>query len=119
MAQIELPEWINERTVEEAYRRALQAQTGRRIAFAEKGWRAACARDDRLLRALEGAAEVLQRIQERQHGRTLRDPGTPYGQRVELTEYTLWREAYKLCDERRPTQHFVWIYGAAAELAGL
>jgi hypothetical protein len=118
-AGVEIPEWINEATVENAYRRALQAQANRRQAFADKGWRAAHARDSRLLKALEGGSEVLQQIQERQHGRTMRDPSSPYSHRVDLTEFTLWREAYRLCDEGSPSRHFEWIYGAAAELAGL
>jgi len=118
-AGVEIPEWINESTVEEAYRRALQAQANRRQSFADKGWRAACARDSRLLKALEGGAEVLQRIQERQRGRTMRDATVPYSHRVDLTEFSLWREAYRLCDNGSPTRHFEWIYGAAAELAGL
>jgi len=118
-AAIEIPEWINETTVERAYRNALRAMSLRRVAFSEKGMRAARARDNRLLKALEGAAEVLHRMQERQRGRTMRDASTPYGEQVDLTEYTLWREAYRLCDEGKPVPHLAWIYGAAAELAGL
>lgn len=118
-AGVEIPEWINESTVERAYRRALKAQRLRHENFAQKGMRAARARDGHLLKALEGAAEVLQAMQERQVGRYIRDPGTPFGHRVDLTEYTLWREAYRLADEGKPTLHFQWIYGAAAELAGL
>lgn len=118
-AGVEIPEWITESTVETAYRRALQAQAVRRQGFAERGMRAARARDSRLLKALEGAAEVLHAMQERQMGRTMRDASTPYGQRVDLTEYSLWREAYRMCDQGTPTRHFEWIYGAAAELAGL
>lgn len=118
-AGVEIPEWVNESTVERAYRRALKAQSLHHQHFADKGMRAARARDAHLLKALEGAAEVLQAIQERQVGRYMRDPGTPYGHRVDLTEYSLWREAYRMCDEGTPTRHFEWIYGAAAELAGL
>jgi hypothetical protein len=117
-AGVEIPDWINETTVENAYRRALIAQRRDNQGFASKGWRAACARDGRLLKALEGATEVLQHMQERQRGRTMRDASTDYAQRVDLTEYSLWREAYKLCDQGSPSQHFMWIYGAAAELAG-
>lgn len=118
-AALEIPEWINESTVERAYSRALKAQHLRRDSFAQKGMRAAIARDSHLLKALEGAAEVLQAMQERQVGRTQRDASTVYGEKVDLTEYALWREAYRLADEGRPTLHFQWIYGAAAELAGL
>jgi len=117
-AAIEIPEWINETTIERAHRRANLAHRSNSHGFAQKGWRAATARDSRLLKALEGGAEVLQAIQERQRGRTMRDPGTEYGQRVDLTEYTLWREAYKCCDRGEPSENLMWIYGAAAELAG-
>jgi hypothetical protein len=118
-AGIEIPEWINEHTVERAYRQALKAQSMRQQGFADKGMRAARARDAHLLKALEGSAEVLQAMQERQIGRTQRDKSTPYGHKVDLTEYSLWREAYRMCDEGTPTRHFEWIYGAAAMLAGL
>ena len=118
-AYVELPVWINENTVEESYRRALRAQRHRQQSFAEKGLRAARARDSRILKALEGGAEVLQGMQERQRGRTMRSASTSFGERVDLTEYALWREAFKLADSGSPTQHFEWIYGAAAELAGL
>ena len=117
-ASIEIPEWINETTIERAHRRASIAQRSNAEGFAQKGWRAARARDPRLLKALEGAAEVMQAIQERQRGRTMRDSSTPYGQRVDLTEYSLWREAYKCCDRGEPSENLMWIYGAAAELAG-
>ena len=119
MASIEIPEWISESTVERAYRMALKAQGLNDNRFAQKGMRAARARDGKLLLALEGSAEVLQKMQERQHGRTQRDASTPFSHKVDLTEFALWREAYKLCDEGRPTLHFCWIYGAAAVLAGL
>lgn len=118
-AGVEIAEWINERTVEAAFSRCYAAMENRRPAIAEKGLRAARQRDSRLLKALEGGAEILHRIQERQYGRTLRDPSTPYGERVELTEYTLWREAYRLCDQGEPSVHLQWVYGMAAELAGL
>jgi hypothetical protein len=110
-AGVEIPEWVNERTVEEAFRRCFFAMENRRVAFAEKGMRAARGRDSRLLKALEAGTEVLHGIQERQYGRSLRSTSTPYGERVELT--------YKLCDAGIPSEHFQWVYGMAAELAGL
>jgi hypothetical protein len=118
-AGVEIPEWINDGTVERAFRRMNTARHSRQQNFADKGMRAARARDSRLLKALEGGAEVLQSIQERQVGRTIRDTATPYGHRVDLTEYAMWREAYRMCDEGTPLRAFEWIYGAAAELAGL
>jgi hypothetical protein len=118
-AGVEIPEWINEHTVERAYTQALRAMAMRQQSFADKGMRAARARDAHLLKALDGAANVLHQMQERQVGRTMRDKSTPYGQKVDLTEYSLWREAYRMCDEGTPLPHFAWIYGAAAVLAGL
>jgi hypothetical protein len=118
-AGIEISEWINDNTVEEAFRRTERARSLRKQHFADKGMRAARAREPRLLKALECGAEVLHAIQERQIGRTLRDSSTPYGHRVDLTEYGMWREAYTLCDRGEPLVAFEWIYGAAAELAGL
>lgn len=118
-AGIEIPEWINESTVEDAFRRMDRARGLRRQQFADKGLRAARARDSRLMKALEGGAEVLHTIQERQIGQRMRSSATPYGERVDLTEYAMWREAYKMCDEGTPLSAFQWIYGAAAELAGL
>ena len=117
--QIEIAEWINETTVERAFRRMNEAKRARRQNFASKGLRAARARDSRLLLALEGGSEVLLHMQERQQGRTMRDSGTEYSHRVDLTEYALWREAFKQCDKGEPLVAFEWIYGAAAELAGL
>jgi|TARA_R110000751_G_scaffold242845_1_gene343104 hypothetical protein len=118
-AGIEIPDWINDTTVERSFRRMNTARHCRQQNFADKGMRAARARDSRLLKALEGGAEVLSSIQERQRGRTIRDTSTPYGHRVDLTEYSMWREAYRMCDEKTPDPAFEWIYGAAAELAGL
>jgi hypothetical protein len=118
-AGVEIPEWVNDSTVERSFRRMNAARHARQQNFADKGMRAARARDSRLLKALESGAEVLQNIQERQRGRTIRDSSTPYGHRVDLTEYSMWREAYRMCDEGTPHNAFQWIYGAAAELAGL
>jgi hypothetical protein len=118
-ASVEIPEWINEQTVERAYRRALRAQALRQQGFAEKGMRAARARSSHLLKALEGGAETLRQMQERQRGRTMRSSSTPFSHRVDVTEYSLWREAYKAVDQGRAIRNFEWIYGAAAELAGL
>lgn len=117
-AGVEIPEWINETTVERAFARAMKAQRLRHEPFAQKGMRAARARDSRLLKALEGGAEVLQAIQERQHGRTMRTTSKE-SHKSDLTEYALWREAFRAADEGRPLEHLRWYYGAAAELAGL
>lgn len=115
----EIPEWINEKTVEQAFRRAELARIAGNRNFATKGYRAAVAKDAKLLLALDKGAEVLLAIQERQVGRYLRSDATPYGHKVDLTEFSMWREAYTQCDKGEPLEAFSWVYGMAAELAGL
>ena len=83
-AGIELPEWINEATVERAY-------------------------------ALEGGAEILHKMSTDQLGHNYSAAGI----KMEATESQLWREAYKSADGGDPMVQFRWIYGAAAELAGI
>jgi hypothetical protein len=114
-AHVELPEWVNERTVEEAYRLCRIAQATRRQSFAEAGMRAARARDPRLLKALEGMSEVLLRQSERQFGPTFNVGGL----RVQATEYQLFRNAYTQADKGDADAHYEWQYGAAAVLAGI
>jgi hypothetical protein len=122
-AYVEMPEWINERTVEKAYSRAVaMTKTSTpyaRQSFCEKGMRAARDRAPVLMKALEGGAEVLQKMTERQMGRTQRDPGTCYAHTLDPCEYSLWREAFIAADKGTPIPHLALIYGAAAELAGL
>jgi hypothetical protein len=122
-AYVEIPEWINERTVERAYSRALaMAKTSVPLArheFCEKGMRAARDRSPVLMKALEGGAEVLQKMTMRQMGRTQRDPSTYFAHTKDPCEYSLWREAFIAADKGTPIPHLALIYGAAAELAGL
>lgn len=115
---VEIPEWINERTVEEAYRKACRAQESRRESVAAAGMRAAKARDPKLLKALEGGAEVLHRMAVKQWSPsgTLAFHG---GVRSAPTEANFWREAYTTVDQGEPMVQFSWIYAAAALLAGL
>jgi hypothetical protein len=116
-AGIELTEWINAETVERAYSRAVYAQRVRNQVFANTGMRAARARDPKLLLALEKGADVLDRMQDQQHGRTRRS-SSKFGETVELTEVALWRKAYEFADRGEPLAQLEWIYGAAAVLAG-
>lgn len=108
---------LTDLAVERAYGEACRAQEQRRQSFADIGWRAAKARDPKLLKALEKMAEVTGRMQENQLGRTMRSSSN-YGETRGTTEHQLCREAYRLCDEGRPIQNFEWIYGAAAHLCG-
>lgn len=116
-AGVELESWVNRTTVEQAHGRAQEAFARGRQSFAECGWRAAKARDPKLLKALERGAEIIGQMAEEQQGRTRRSTSNA-GQAVEHTEAQLWREAYRACDEGRPIRPFEWIYGAAALLAG-
>ena len=112
---------VNRETVERAYRMANEAQkrgSPRDWAWCDQGFRAALARDTELLRALDQAAEVMVAMNEEQYGRMQRDTSLTESERVTPTEVQLWREAYKLADEGRPTKHFAWIYAAAGWLAG-
>ena len=112
---IELPEWINEATVERAYGRAQLHQEKGLMGMAEAGMRAARARDGRLLKALEGGAEILHKMSTDQLGHNYSAAGI----KMEATESQLWREAYKSADSGNVMVQFRWIYGAAAELAGI
>lgn len=109
---------LNDNRVEEAYRQAVINQRNGRQTFADIGYRAAIAKDAKLLKALEAMAEVTGKLQEQQMGRTMRDPGAIYSTTRGTTEHQLCREAYRLCDEGRPIRNFEWIYGAAAWLCG-
>ena len=125
---VELPDWINEASVERAYGRAKEAQHQHDETLAQVGMRAAMARDPRMLMALDKGAEILAAIVERQWGRHQRDPSTSYGEKAELTELGLWRNAYEQTDKKvnENTEEryyalfpFRWILACAAELAGL
>jgi hypothetical protein len=115
-AGLELPDWISEKSVEWAHGRAIRAQREQRVELAAAGMRAAKARDPHLLKALEGGAEILYRMNDRQQGaRGFR----MNGHRIDTTELQMWREAYRLCDEGEPILALQWIYAAGAVLAGL
>lgn len=118
-AAIDLPGWINRKTVELAHARGIDAQSKDDLDFARVGIRAARARDNRLLLALEKGAEVLDTMAEEQHGRTRRSEDR-YAFSVEPTVVQLWKKAYEVADKgiSADIHPFAWIYGAAAVLAG-
>lgn len=117
MSATEIENFINAENVEWAYGKACEAQRLGRQSFADTGWRAAKARDPRLLKVLEKGAEIITAMDEAQRGRTRRY-ADKLAEQIETTETQLWREAYRLCDEGRPIRNFEWIYGAAALLCG-
>jgi hypothetical protein len=117
-AHVEIENFLSPQRIEYAHGLAQKYQALGRQSFADAGWRAARARDPKLLKALEAGAEILDKLTEEQFGRTMRDPSALYGETKGTTEQQLWREAYRLCDEGNPIRNFEWIYGAAAWLCG-
>lgn len=115
---IEFEEFLTPQRVEWAYGHMLRARETGRQSIADAGWRAAKARDSKLLKALERGSEVVYKLSENQMGQTRRADGGGTTASVEHTEATMWREAYRLCDEGNPIQNFEWIYGTAAILCG-
>jgi hypothetical protein len=115
--RVELDDFLTVQRVEWAHGQACIAQQQHRQNIADVGWRAALARDPRLLKTLEIGAEKIGKLGEEQNGRTRRSADT-FAESVEHTEFQLWREAYRLCDEGNPIRNFEWIYGAAAILCG-
>jgi len=119
-SHVEIEDFITPGRVEHAHRMAMIAQQTRNQSFADTGWRAARARDSKLLKALERGAEIVDKMSEAQFGRTMRTSDEDEKHKYEkgTTESQLWREAYRLCDEGNPIRNFEWIYGAAALLCG-
>lgn len=115
---VELEEFITPHRVEWAYGLAQQAQAERKQWFADTGMRAARARDPKLLKALEKAAEIMGKLSEAQMGQTRRESTIRFDHTKEHTESQLFREAYRLCDEGNPIYQLQWIYGAAAWMCG-
>lgn len=103
---------------EYAYGLAVKMQHARNQGFADTGYRAAVARDLRLLKALEKMSEHTVKAQENQMGRVMRSPDATHGETRGTTVHQLCRESYRLCDEGNPIRNFEWIYGAAAWLCG-
>ncbi len=114
---IEFEDFLTIERIEWAYGVACHSLEHRKQQIARVGWKAAQARDSKLLKALEIGAEKVAQLSESQTGRTRRSAST-FAESVEHTEAQMWREAYRLCDEGKPIQNFEWIYGAAALLCG-
>jgi len=118
-AYVELESFIDFGKVEYAYKRAVIAQQQKNYGFAEIGFRAAKARDARLLKVLEQAANIMITEDDRQRGET-RNNAEKESERRYTTETQLWREAYRMVDEgkAKDVPHLKWIYGAGAFLCG-
>jgi hypothetical protein len=116
-AYVEIPVEVTAQHVEAAYQQAIKMQQLRNRRWAEIGWRAAQARDEKLLKVLEKASEILSRMDEEQRGRTRR-AADKFSEQVETTETQLFREAYNTMDRGNPVENLIWIYGAAAWICG-
>ena len=116
-AHVELEEWITPELVEAAYRTAIRMQQARALWWADVGLKAAKARDPKLLKALEKAAEVVTKMDEEQRGRTRRHAEF-LNHQTETTETQLFKEACRMADQGTPIEHLMWIYGAGAWLCG-
>ena len=119
-SHVEIEDFITPERVEYAYSLAVKCQHMRRQSFADVGWRAALARDPKLLKALEKGAEVIEKMSENQFGRTMRTAGKEDKHKYQqgTTEGQLWRNAYTTCDNGTPERNYEWVYGSAAWLAG-
>jgi hypothetical protein len=117
-ADVAFRSYLSRERIEYAYGLAQKMQLEQQQGFADTGFRAAVARDHKLLIALERMAEETGAMQEEQIGRLMRDPGSTFGESRGTTEHQLCREAFRLADEGRPIRNFEWIYGAAAWLCG-
>ncbi|MAH47443.1 hypothetical protein CMI37_16585 [Candidatus Pacearchaeota archaeon] len=117
---VEIEGFLSPARIEYAYSLACRAQVARRQSFADTGWRAALARDPKLLKALERGAEVIERMSEEQFGRTMRTAAEEEQHKYQqgTTEGQLWRNAYTTCDNGTPERSYEWIYGSAAWLCG-
>lgn len=112
--------WLNEASVENAYRRAKYMQSNpspSSTSYANRGMNCARARDSKLLFVLEKATEIIYAQYLRQYGEYVQRDDIPENHTVVPTEVQMWREAYKMVDQGTPIENFKWIYGCATELA--
>ena len=115
-AGTEVLDWVNRDTITRVWEQACSAQARNLMGFAQKGMRAARARDPKLLLVLEQGAEVLRTwSDEREEERIRLRPDAP---KIDATEFSMWRNAYESCDRGEPMPQMMWVYGAAARLAG-
>jgi len=104
--------------VEWAHRRANEEQSKKNWRWAEIGMRAARDRHSKMCKIMEKAAELIDAEEERQRGETRRSTDS-FAESRTTTETQMWVEAYKCLDRGEPLENLMWIYGAAACLAGL
>lgn len=118
-AHIELERFITYASACYAFNRARKEQAEGNYAWANIGMRAAKARDPKLLKALDLAANAMYAEEERQRGHSMRT--TDVHAEARYSTYTqMWRESYRMVDEGKAGEvpHLMWMYGAGAFLAG-
>ena len=120
MSSTELENFVSPNAVEHMFRRSMTIKNNRsqHVSLLQQGFRAAKGRNPKLLAVLEQAAEVLHNASEAQNGESRR-MAEGAALRVPHTEFTVWREAYKLADQGAPITVFQHVYAAAAEFAGV
>ena len=114
---IELEDTLTFARWEHAWKCMERARASDRQIVAATGMRAAKARDGKLLKILDQAANLMDKAAESQQGRTRRSSEIE-GERVEYTEVQLVKRAYEFADKGEPLAQLCWIYGAAALAAG-
>lgn len=121
-AAIEIPSF-DYADVENAFRRATAKARSQDTTYdrdyATHGFRFARERHPKLMKALERCAELLEAERERQMGQTQRRQSIDWSHRAVPMEVSAFREAYKAADRGRPIEQLMWLYGAAADLAGI
>lgn len=122
-AQIEVAHSITFQSVERVHRLVCDWQAEGRRGVLDQAMRAARARDPKLMRALDLAAEVMDQAVEDQIGRTRRDhskrdPGK-FTDRGYPPEAGVWKAAYEALDKGAPVEALGWVYVAAGVLAGV
>ena len=119
---VELPSFINHELLEASMKEyERRYNDGSWDAWTEVGMRAARKRDDRLLKALEKGAELLDQLTELQYGqfrRSSRWDHDEIGNRCEPMDTQAWKQAYEWCDKGEPLGYLAPVYGMAAWMLG-
>lgn len=110
---------VDFRRVEQSYRLTKEWRFQGHDNIARAAMRAARARDPKLLKALDQAANVMALEHERQMGETQRRASIDFVDQTMPVEVQMFREAYVCADRGEPSENLMWIYAAGAWLAGI
>ncbi len=111
---------VDRHTVEQAYKRAKEAQMRNSFGadrYSSLALNHARNRDPKILNVLEKAANIMNSIWEEQLGEYSRGSSVAHSHTKKPVEVQLWQEAYRTADEGIALANFKWIYFAAYELA--